>query len=68
LADRSRRRFALREQLDLWFPTLARYFGLTIIGYCIFVDRLEHAALLTAGVGLTVLKNVWGSRKKSDDS
>lgn len=48
----------LRSELDLWFGTLARYLGVALGGYSLFVDHGKNPALWPAALGLVFLKNV----------
>lgn len=53
----------VRGALDAWFGTLARYAGLAVLLYAVFVDRLRNPALLPLIPGLMFLKNVVGGGK-----
>ena len=57
----SPRRRITRRVLDTWFPTLARYFGLGLMGYAVFFDQGHNPYLVTAATGLIFLKNVVGN-------
>ncbi len=48
----------LRNELDAWFGTLARYLGLVLCGYSVFIDKLHNPALLTVAAGLVFLKTI----------
>lgn len=54
-----------RRGLDSWFPTLARYFGLGLMGYAVFVDKGQNPALIPAATGLIFLKTVVNGRNGS---
>ena len=54
-----------RRLLDTWFPTLARYCGLGLIVYAVFVDQGQNPALIPAATGLVFLKTVLNGK---DDS
>lgn len=45
-----------RRALDSWFPTLARYCGLVLLGYAVFVDQGQNPALIPGAMGLIFLK------------
>jgi len=47
--------------LDVWFPTLARYFGLGLMAYAVFFDQGQNPALVPAATGLIFLKTVLGN-------
>lgn len=48
----------LRQELDLWFATVARYIGLVMCLYSVFIDKLHTPALLTVAAGLVFMKSV----------
>lgn len=50
-----------KRLLDSWFPTVARYIGLTLLAYAALLDRGKNPALIPAATGLVFLKNVLGS-------
>lgn len=49
-----------RAELDSWFGTLARYLGLLLVVYAVFVDKLRDPSLLTVAAGLVFFKSVVG--------
>lgn len=54
----------LRQELDLWFATLARYIGLGLAIYSIAIDRLQNPGILPLATGLIFMKNVVGGRSE----
>ncbi len=46
-----------RKALDSWFPTLARYAGLGLMGFAALIDQGQNPALIPAATGLIFLKS-----------
>jgi hypothetical protein len=65
--SRPRKKPGLRARLDDWFATVVRYAGLGVIADAVFIDHLEHIALVTAGMGMILFKNVWHSGRGEEE-
>ena len=57
MARRRRRRFS-RKVADLWFATLIRYAGLTLMLYAALIDQGKNPALIPAATGMVCLKTL----------
>lgn len=45
-----------RRALDSWFPTVARWCGLVLLGYAVLFDMGRNPALIPGAFGLIFLK------------
>ena len=56
-----------RKALDSWFPTLARYAGLVMMGHAALIDQGQNPALIPAATGLIFLKNFLGGNGNGNE-
>ena len=48
----------LRQELDAWFGTVARWTGLGMIFYEFTLDHLRNPGFVLGGIGLALLRTV----------